>query len=112
MFSMRNPDGRQVEFQTTVKAAGNDKDKAEIVAQRCHAKASEGYSKDELLAYRKELYEQCWNGSLELPLESGFFGDRRLLNRGKQSQGALVGNRDESHSQSQCVHEVVDDLFW
>jgi len=51
-------DGEKITFQTTLKAAGNDKDLALRVARICYAKFEEGASKEQVKSLREELYKR------------------------------------------------------
>ena len=91
-FTHRPHGGKAVHFQTTVKAAGGSWQNAERICQMCYAGFVAGKTKEEVLAYRDELYQQCLNGSVmpptmavvpgivmgepDVPVESGpFVGD-------------------------------------
>eukprot|EP00439_Symbiodinium_sp_Y106_P032250 s434_g3.t2 len=57
LFCFKLADGKSVSFQTTSKAAGS-REAAERIAHRCYEKFQMGASKQEVTAYRDELYQE------------------------------------------------------
>jgi len=57
LFCFQLADGKSVSFQTTSKAAGS-REAAERIAHRCYEKFQMGASKQEVTAYRDELYQE------------------------------------------------------
>ena len=57
-FTYRPRGGKVIHFQTTVQAAGGSWQNAERICQLCYASFETGMSKEEVLSYRNELYQQ------------------------------------------------------
>eukprot|EP00928_Gymnodinium_smaydae_P028295 TRINITY_DN21605_c1_g1_i2.p1 TRINITY_DN21605_c1_g1~~TRINITY_DN21605_c1_g1_i2.p1 ORF type:complete len:793 (-),score=146.70 TRINITY_DN21605_c1_g1_i2:197-2575(-) len=59
-----------VPFQTTVAACGGSRFAAEVIARACYVRFEQGWTKDQVLAFRNECYSRLRQARVGLPLRS------------------------------------------
>jgi len=77
-FQFEDKTGKKLPFQTTVRAAGGSILHAERIARLCWEKLKSGVKKDEVIEYRKRLYEKVDSGSSKQKQEQSGCGKRAL----------------------------------